>query len=67
MLSPADEKAPLPAVREEGRPATTAITGERRSKHSIIAQSAVGRDNFAFLVQRTPAPAAMLAAGFLQE
>ena len=63
----AEEKAPLPAAQEEGHPPTSAITGERRCKHSIIAQSAVGRDNFGFRAQRRPAVAAAHAAGFLQE
>jgi hypothetical protein len=51
MPAGAEEKAPLPAMQEEGHPPTSAITGVRRCKHSIIAQSALGRDNFMFRVQ----------------
>jgi hypothetical protein len=48
MPAGAEEKAPLPAVQEEGHLPTCAVTGARRCKHSIIAQSVVGHDNFVF-------------------
>jgi hypothetical protein len=58
-----------PASRSSERRALGDVRhiGERRRKHSIIAQNAVGRDNFGFLVQRTQAVAATVATGFLQE
>jgi hypothetical protein len=46
-----EEKAPLPAAQEEGHPPTREIAAARRCKRFIIAQIALGRDNFPLCVQ----------------